>query len=93
MKRVLVASSDDVNLDSTTHGLNTEPDTHVAVISSTHPKTSVDFSFYPFTDEERSYLLSLSYIEQQVCFIAIQHLESSFDLSRSSGFIAWQNKK
>ena len=39
------------------------------------------------------YLASLSELEQRVCSIAKDHLESSFDLSRSSGFIAWAGKK
>ena len=40
-----------------------------------------------------TYLASLSELEQRVCSIAKDHLESSFDLSRSSGFIAWAGKK
>jgi hypothetical protein len=36
------------------------------------------------------YLAGLSMLEQKVCFIAQDHLESSFDLGRSSGFIAWK---
>lgn len=39
------------------------------------------------------YLASLSDLEQRVCSIARDHLESSFDLSRSSGFIAWKSTK
>jgi hypothetical protein len=39
------------------------------------------------------YLESLSPLEQRVCSIARDHLESSFDLSRSSGFVAWVGKK
>jgi hypothetical protein len=35
----------------------------------------------------------LSPLEQRVCAIAESHLESSFDLSRSSGYIAWKAKK
>ena len=38
------------------------------------------------------FLASLSPLEQRVCAIAESHLESSFDLSRSSGFIAWKAK-
>ena len=40
-----------------------------------------------------TYLASLSELEQRVCSIARDHLESSFDLSRSSGYIAWKSKK
>jgi hypothetical protein len=36
------------------------------------------------------YLESLSPLERSVCQIAESHLQSSFDLSRSSGFIAWK---
>ena len=39
------------------------------------------------------YVASLSELEQRVCSIAKDHLESSFDLSRSSGYIAWVGKK
>ena len=40
--------------------------------------------------EELKYLAGLSILEQKVCLIAQEHLESSFDLERSSGFIAWK---
>ena len=40
-----------------------------------------------------TYLASLSELERRVCSIAKDHLESSFDLSRSSGYIAWVGKK
>ncbi len=39
---------------------------------------------------ERQYYDSLSELEQRVCDIARDHLKSSFDLARSSGFIAWK---
>ena len=45
------------------------------------------------TDQLSTYLASLSELEQRVCSIARDHLESSFDLSRSSGYIAWTGKK
>lgn len=45
------------------------------------------------TEQLSTYLASLSELEQSVCSIARDHLESSFDLSRSSGFIAWKSKK
>lgn len=38
------------------------------------------------------YLDSLSALEQHVCRIAESHLESSFDLSRSTGYLAWKAK-
>jgi hypothetical protein len=41
---------------------------------------------------ESQFLSSLSPLEQRVCAIAESHLESSFDLSRSSGYIAWKAK-
>ena len=43
------------------------------------------------SSEEKKYLAGLSILEQKVCFIAQDHLESSFDLRRSGGFIAWKN--
>ena len=39
---------------------------------------------------EHQYYDSLSELEQRVCEIARDHLKSSFDLARSSGFIAWK---
>jgi hypothetical protein len=42
------------------------------------------------SSQELKYLAGLSMLEQKVCFIAQEHLESSFDLGRSSGFIAWK---
>jgi hypothetical protein len=39
----------------------------------------------------KDYIDSLSELEKRVCNIAKDHLKSSFDLSRSSGFIAWKN--
>ena len=37
------------------------------------------------------YIDSLSELEQKVCEIARDHLKSSFDLERSSGFLSWKN--
>ena len=42
--------------------------------------------------DEIRYLDSLSAIERNVCLIAKEHLQSSFDLSRSSGFISWKRE-
>jgi hypothetical protein len=39
---------------------------------------------------ERQYYDSLSELEQRVCEIARDHLKSSFDLTRSSGYLAWK---
>jgi hypothetical protein len=39
-----------------------------------------------------SYLASLSELERRVCSIAQAHLESSFDISRSNGYVAWKTK-
>ena len=39
-----------------------------------------------------TYISSLSPLEQHVCRIAESHLESSFDLLRSTGYIAWKAK-
>ena len=39
---------------------------------------------------ELKYLTGLTPLEQRVCFIAQQHLQSSYDLSRSSGYVAWR---
>ena len=58
--------------------------------------TPADVSFVETngaTEQLSTYLASLSELEQRVCSIAKDHLESSFDLSRSSGYIAWKSKK
>lgn len=58
--------------------------------------TPADVSFVETngaTTQLSTYLASLSELEQRVCSIARDHLESSFDLSRSSGYIAWAGKK
>jgi hypothetical protein len=39
-----------------------------------------------------TYISSLSSLEQHVCRIAESHLESSFDILRSTGYIAWKAK-
>ena len=39
-----------------------------------------------------TYISSLSPLEQHVCRIAESHLESSFDILRSTGYIAWKAK-
>ena len=56
------------------------------VVESGHSKI---ISCASNSDEIR-YLDSLSAIERNVCLIAKEHLQSSFDLSRSSGFISWK---
>lgn len=42
--------------------------------------------------QSNPYIDSLSALEQHVCRIAESHLESSFDLSRSTGYLAWKAK-
>jgi hypothetical protein len=39
------------------------------------------------------YLSTLSDLEQRVCAIAKDHLKTSFDITRSTGFVAWNSKK
>jgi hypothetical protein len=39
-----------------------------------------------------AYMDSLSELELRICSIAKDHLETSFDLSRSTGYIAWKAK-
>ncbi len=46
----------------------------------------------PDNSSQSLFLSSLSPLEQRVCAIAESHLESSFDISRSSGYIAWKAK-
>lgn len=57
-----------------------------------------DLSFAAATSDSAApkqpspYIDSLSALEQHVCRIAESHLESSFDLSRSTGYLAWKAK-
>lgn len=55
-------------------------------VSSSSSSSSVTNSL------QEQFVSSLSPLEKRVCAIAESHLESSFDLSRSSGFIAWKAK-
>ena len=50
-----------------------------------------DFS-YATSTQYSNYLSSLSELQRRVCQIAESHLETSFDLSRSTGYIAWKAK-
>jgi len=61
--------------------------------TSTSTVVVCDDTSYNYTKDEEEYLLSLSIIERKVCVIAQEHLETSFDLSRSSGFITWKLKQ
>jgi hypothetical protein len=56
------------------------------VVESGHSKITSCAS----NSDEIRYLDSLSAIERNVCLIAKEHLQTSFDLSRSSGFISWK---
>ena len=56
---------------------------------------SDDFS--TFTPEEQTnvihYLAQLTPIEKKACAIAKEHLETSYDILRSNGFVSWCEKK
>ena len=41
----------------------------------------------------QAYYEQLTPFEQRTCDIARDHLESSFDLARSNGFLRWLSKK
>jgi hypothetical protein len=47
---------------------------------------------YATSTQYSNYLSSLSELQRRVCQIAESHLETSFDLSRSTGYIAWKAK-
>jgi hypothetical protein len=42
--------------------------------------------------QSRAYLDSLSELELRICSIARDHLETSFDISRSTGYLTWKSK-
>ena len=62
-----------------------------AVVAASASASVLDKISRNCSSEEKKYLAGLSILEQKVCFIAQDHLESSFDLGRSGGFIAWKN--
>ena len=79
---------------TTTETMTTETETEtmtVAAKESAAAATNIlDKISRDCSSEELKYLIGLSILEQKVCLIAQDHLESSFDLGRSSGFIAWK---
>jgi len=60
-----------------------------------HESPSDSLLKYASNPDELAFLSSLSSIERNVCLIAEEHLQTSFDLDRSNGYIAWKkdNKK
>jgi hypothetical protein len=80
---LVVAAGSDVKCSESAAGVAASS---VAASESVLDKISRNCS-----SEEKKYLGGLSILEQKVCFIAQDHLESSFDLGRSGGFIAWKN--
>ena len=46
-----------------------------------------------YTKDEKAYIASMSEQERMVLSIAQDHLESSFDIERSLGFIKWKNER
>ena len=65
------------------------PSVMISETPAAAPSSSIPSSATPSCSQ---FLSSLSPLEQRVCAIAESHLESSFDLSRSSGYIAWKAK-
>jgi len=66
-----------------------------AVADILHESPAVSVLKYASNPDELAFLSSLSSIERNVCLIAEEHLQTSFDLARSNGYIAWKrdNKK
>jgi hypothetical protein len=46
-----------------------------------------------YTKDEKAYIASMSEQERMVLSIAQDHLESSFDIERSIGFISWKKER
>lgn len=46
---------------------------------------------YVFMEQIESYIATLNHFEKHAMEIAKQHLGSSFDLSKSNGFMKWLN--
>ena len=57
-----------------------------------HSSASASASVLKFASnaDELAFLGTLSSIERNVCLIAEEHLQTSFDLSRSNGYINWK---
>jgi hypothetical protein len=62
----------------------------VSSVEAGHDANILDKISRDCSSDELKYLIGLSRLEQKICRIAQDHLESSFDLVRSSGFIAWK---
>jgi hypothetical protein len=72
-----------------------EPVQAAAVADILHESPTDSVLKYASNPDELAFLSSLSSIERNVCLIAQEHLQTSFDLARSNGYIAWKkdNKK
>ena len=46
----------------------------------------------PTSSKETDFILQLTPIQRQAYLIAVDHLKTSFDLSRSNGFVDWTKK-
>ena len=78
---------------TTTETMTTETETETMTVAAKEAAAAtniLDKISRDCSSEELKYLIGLSILEQKVCLIAQDHLESSFDLGRSSGFIAWK---
>ena len=86
MKTALLSSME--NQESSSSGSGSGSGSAAATAAATN--AGLDKISQQCSLEELKYLTGLSLLEQRVCCIANDHLESSFDLSRSGGFIAWK---
>ena len=60
------------------------------ILHSSSPSPADSVLKFGANADELAFLGSLSSIERNVCLIAEEHLQTSFDLSRSNGYINWK---
>jgi hypothetical protein len=88
MKTALLSSKENQESSSSSSGAVAGAVAGTAIAAAT--SAGLDKISQQCSPEELKYLTGLSLLEQRVCCIANDHLESSFDLGRSGGFIAWK---
>ena len=80
---------------SSSSGVETvKADSAAEILNHSSSPASASASVLKFASnaDELAFLGSLSSIERNVCLIAEEHLQTSFDLSRSNGYINWKKE-
>lgn len=76
---------------SSSSGVETvKADSAAEILNHSSSPASASVLKFASNADELAFLGSLSSIERNVCLIAEEHLQTSFDLSRSNGYINWK---